>query len=232
MKIEVWSDVVCPWCYVGKRRLETALEAFGEEVEVEWKSFELDPNAKGSRDVPLDQALARKYGMSIERARGWMQQMIDMAEEEGLEFNFDDAKGGNTFAAHRVLHLAKVNGLGGEMKERLLRAYFTEGRDISDEDVLTELAADVGIDADAVEEMFDGYDHAEAVRRDELRAQQIGITGVPFFLVDGKYGVPGAQMPDTLLHVLNRARDERVEIVTPAGESCEDDVCSPDRSTG
>lgn len=222
MKIEIWSDIVCPWCYVGKRRLETALESFDGDVEIEWRSFELDPNAPQSTKLPLDQALARKYGMSQTRAREMMDNMRQMGADEGLDMRFEDAQTGNTFAAHQLIHLAKSKGLGPEMKERLLRAYFTEGKPIADHDTLVALAEDVGLDAGDAREMLEASRFETNVRDDEREARQIGVTGVPFFLIDGKFGVSGAQMPDTLLHVLNRARDEQQPDVA-AGDACDID---------
>lgn len=224
MKVEIWSDVVCPWCYVGKRRFESALELFDEDVEVEWRSFELDPSAPKETDLPLDQALARKYRMSIDQARATMERMRSMAEEEGLQFNFDDAQSGNTFDAHRLLQFAKTKGEGDAMKERLLRAYFTEGRPIADRETLVELAEEVGLDPDEARATLvsDGYE--DAVRRDELEARQIGITGVPFFLIDGQYGVSGAQAADTLAKVLEQAR-AKSEADAPAADACGDEAC-------
>ncbi len=224
MKIEIWSDVVCPWCYVGKRRLESALEVFDEDVEIEWRSFELDPGAPKSIDGPLDEMLSRKYRLGISRARAMMENMRQMAESEGLQLRFEDAKSGNTLDAHRLIHFAKAKGRGAEMKERLLRAYFTDGLPISDPNTLADLAADVGLDRDAAAEALAAGDFEANVRADEAEARQIGITGVPFFLIDGKFGVSGAQTPDTLLHVLNRAREERATNA-PAAAVCDDESC-------
>lgn len=224
MKVEIWSDVVCPWCYVGKRRFESALELFDEEVEVEWRSFELDPSAPQSTDLPLDQALARKYRMPLERAREMMENMRAMAEEEGLEFNFEKAQGGNTFDAHRLIQFAKNKGEGDAMKERLLRAYFTEGKPITDHETLVELAEEAGLDSETARAtlLSDGYE--EEVRADEREARQIGVTGVPFFLIDGQYGVSGAQSPDTLVKVLEQVR-EKSKPTAPDAAACDDEAC-------
>lgn len=225
MKIEIWSDVVCPWCYIGKRRLEAALEDFDEEVEITWRSFQLDPNAPQEQQGPLDEALASKYGVPVERARQMMDQMTQTAAEEGLDFDFDSARGGNTFDAHRVIHFAKQEGKQGEMKERLLRAYMTEGRPISDRDELAKLAGEVGLDADAVLGMLDTDKFATAVEADRAEARQIGVTGVPFFLLEGKYGIPGAQASETLLSVLETVREKEQAIDAPHGDACDGEGC-------
>lgn len=225
MKIEIWSDVVCPWCYIGKRRLEAALEEFGEPVDITWRSFQLDPNAPQEQQEPLDEALASKYGMSVDRARQMMAQMTQTAADEGLDFDFENAQGGNTFDAHRVIHFANDQGLQDEMKERLLSAYMTEGRPISDHDELAKLAGEVGLDADAVREMLDSDDYDDAVKVDRAEARQIGVTGVPFFLLEGKYGIPGAQAAETLLSALETVREKERELDTPQGESCDDGSC-------
>lgn len=207
MKVEIWSDVVCPWCYIGKRRFETALAEFDEEVEVVWRSFELDPGAPNEPATALDEALAAKYGMTVEQARDMMDQMTRTASGEGLEFDFSRAKGGNTLNAHRLLHFAAGQDVQPAMKERLLRAYLTEGRAISDPEELAALAGDVGLDSDEVARMLAGDAFIDAVRRDELRARELGVRGVPFFLMDGRIGVSGAQPPDFLRQALASARE-------------------------
>lgn len=199
MRIEVWSDVVCPWCYIGKRRLETALDGFEQEdVEVVWRSFELDPSAPTEPREDLDEALAAKYGMTLEEARDMMERMRSAGAEEGLELNFDRARGGNTLDAHRLLHFAAFRDAQARMKERLFKAYMTEGRSISDRDELARLAGEVGLDGQEVRTMLDTDAFIDEVRRDERRAREIGIRGVPFFLIDGRGGVPGAHPPDVL----------------------------------
>ncbi|TVP44552.1 MAG: DsbA family oxidoreductase [Gemmatimonadales bacterium] len=207
MKVEIWSDVVCPWCYIGKRRFETAVEAFGEEVEVIWRSFELDPGAPREPATALDEALAKKYGMTVEQARGMLSQMTGTAAEEGLAFDFGRARGGNTLDAHRLLHLAAQRGVQAEMKERLLQAYFTEGRAISDPEELAGLAGEIGLDAEEVGMMLAGDAFTDAVRQDELRARELGVRGVPFFLVDESVGISGAQPSELLRRALASARE-------------------------
>lgn len=207
MKIEIWSDVVCPWCYIGKRRLERALEGFEQDVEVLWRSFELDPSAPTEPLGKLDEHLAEKYGTTIERARGMMDQMARTGAEEGVVLDFDRAQRGNTLDAHRVIHLAATQGIQSEMKERLFRAYMTEGKAISDRDELALLAGEVGLDADEVRAMLETDAFVEDVRADELLARRIGVSGVPFFVIDGRFGVSGAQPAEVLLEGLRRAAE-------------------------
>lgn len=210
MKVEIWSDVVCPWCYIGKRRFERALEGFEGDVEVTWRSFQLDPGEPQVLSVPLDESLASKYRMSLPEAREMMAQMTRTAAAEGLAFDFSRAQRGNTLDAHRLLHLAAQHGVQAEMKERLLRAYMSEGRAISNRDELAELAGDVGLDPDEVAGMLAGDTFTDAVRQDALRARELGIQGVPFFLLDGKVGISGAQPPELLrrgLESINGTRD-------------------------
>jgi predicted DsbA family dithiol-disulfide isomerase len=213
MKIEIWSDVVCPWCYVGKRNLEAALSAFphADQVTVEWRSFELDPTTPKRVELSMDEVLERKYGMSRDQATAANRQMTELAATVGLEYHLDQVQIGNTFDAHRLIHLAAHEGLGGAMKERLLHAYFTEGRAISDPATLVELAAQVGLDGDRVAQVLASDEYADEVRADEQRAVDLGSTGVPFFVLDGRFGIPGAQPPDVLLRMLHRVWDSSDE---------------------
>ncbi|HEX7459802.1 MAG TPA: DsbA family oxidoreductase [Acidimicrobiales bacterium] len=213
MLIEIWSDVVCPWCYIGKRNLEAALAEFdhADRVVVEWRSYELDPTTPARVELSMDEVLERKYGMSSEQASTANRRMTELAAKVGLEYHLDRVQIGNTFDAHRLIHLAATVGKGGAMKERLLRAYFTEGRAISDPATLADLAADVGLDADRVAEVLSGDDFVDEVRGDEARAMELGSTGVPFFVFDERLGIPGAQPPDVLLRLLNRAWDTSAE---------------------
>lgn len=207
MKIEIWSDVVCPWCYIGKRRFETALARFEhrDQVEVVWRSFELDPHAPRHSEGAQDEMLAKKYGVSLAQARAMIERVTRLAAQEGLEYHLDQAQRGNTFDAHRLIHLAAKQGLQGEMKERLLRAYFTEGRPISDTETLVALGAEVGLPAGEVRAVLTSDAFADAVRADEQRAAAFGIRGVPFFVIDEQFGVSGAQEADVLLTALQQA---------------------------
>ncbi len=213
MKVEIWSDVVCPWCYVGKRNLEAALAEFphADEVTVEWRSFELDASTPRQMDLSMDEVLQRKYGMSPEEATAANRQMTELAAKVGLEYHLDNVQIGNTFDAHRLIHLADTQGLGGAMKERLLAAYFTEGRSVSDPAELADLGVEVGLDRTRVDAVMAGDEFGAEVRADEAQAVELGCTGVPFFVVDGKFGIPGAQPPDVLLRLLNRVWDKSEE---------------------
>jgi predicted DsbA family dithiol-disulfide isomerase len=205
LTVEIWSDVVCPWCYIGKRRFEAAVERFDGEVEVVWRSFELDPTAPAVREHTATEHLAAKYGMSVEQAEASHAQMTALAAQEGLEYHFERARGGNSFDAHRLVHLATAHGKQDEAMERLMRGYFTEGVAIGDREALIALAAEIGIDGRAA---LQGDDYADAVREDEALAQRIGIQGVPFFVLDRRYGVSGAQPADVLLQALEKAAGE------------------------
>jgi predicted DsbA family dithiol-disulfide isomerase len=201
VQVEIWSDVVCPWCYIGKRRFEAAVEQFDGEVEVTWRSFELDPHAPAIREHTATEHLAAKYGMSVEQAEASHAQMTALAAQEGLEYHFERARGGNSFDAHRLIHLAAGHGRQDEAIERLMRGYFTEGLPIGDREALSALAAELGLDGAALE----GDDYSDAVRADEELAQRIGIQGVPFFVLDRRYGVSGAQPAEILVQALEKA---------------------------
>jgi len=213
VEIEIWSDVVCPWCYIGKRNLEAALADFphADQVTVEWRSFELDPSTPARVELSMDEVLERKYGMRPDEAATANRQMTGLAARVGLEYHLDRVQIGNTFDAHRVIHLAAGEGRGGAMKERLLHAYFTEGRAVSDHATLVELATEVGLDPERVARVLDTDEFADEVRADEQRAVELGSTGVPFFVFDGRFAVPGAQPPDVLLRLLQRVWDSRQE---------------------
>ncbi|KAA0021121.1 DsbA family oxidoreductase [Antrihabitans cavernicola] len=234
MKVEIWSDVVCPWCYVGKRRFEAALARFDhrDDVEVTWRSFELDPTAAPSSDAAVDSAakLAAKYRVSIDQAQGMLDNMTATAAAEGLDFRFDIARQGNSFDAHRLLHLALAHGKQDELKERLDRATFSEGSPTSDHDALRGLAVEVGLPVDDVNAVLSSDRYADAVRADEDQARAYGISGVPFFVIDGKYGISGAQPADVVLQSLEQAWSEHspLSMVTTPGSApgCEGDSCA------
>ena len=215
LAVEIWSDIACPWCYVGKRRFETALASFPhrDAVDITWRSFELDPRAPAVRDAPAPYAerLAAKYRTTVEDAERMIRQMTETGAAEGLELRFDRVRPGNTFDAHRVLHAAAARGAGDAAKERLLRAYFTDGEPIGDRDALARIAGDVGLDAAEVRATLDTDAHVREVRADEAEAAELGIHGVPFFIFDRRYAVSGAQAPDTLRHVLDKAWSEQAD---------------------
>lgn len=212
MKVEIWSDVVCPWCYIGKRRFEDARARFAhaDEVEVVWRSFELDPAAPTTGDLDLVQRLATKYGVSLEEAEAMNERVTRIADDEGLSFRLDIAKPGRTFDGHRLLHLAADRGLQDAVKEGLLAAYQTQGERIADADVLTKVAVAAGLDESEVRDVLAGDAYADEVRADEGEAHQLHVGGVPFFVFDRRYGVSGAQPSDVLLDVLERAWAARV----------------------
>jgi predicted DsbA family dithiol-disulfide isomerase len=206
MVVEIWSDIACPWCYIGKRRFEEALREFehADDVQVIWRSFELDPSAPDELEGERVARLAAKYGMSVEQAREAERRIIDTAAADGLDFRFDISRSGRTFDAHRVLHLAHDHGRGDEAKERLLRAYFTEGELMSDHDTLVRLAVEVGLDEDEVRATLGSNRYAAAVREDQRTAMEFGITAVPTFVIDRAIGVSGAQSPVALLEFLRQ----------------------------
>jgi predicted DsbA family dithiol-disulfide isomerase len=214
LTVEIWSDVVCPWCYIGKRRFEAALEAFGhrDDVTVMWRSFELDPEARHATEGSATERLAAKYGMSLERAETLHAEMTERAAGEGLELHFELARGGNTFDAHRLIHLAATYGHQAAAQERLMRAHFTEGEAISDPQTLIRLVAEVGVDPEEARGVLSGDRFASDVREDELLATRLGIQGVPFFVLDRRYGVSGAQPPEVLAQALERAWGEAVSL--------------------
>lgn len=227
LAVDVWSDIACPWCYVGKRRLEGALARFAHagDVTVRWRSFELDPStpAEVDRSVPYAERLARKYRTSIPQAEGMIAHMTQVGAEDGIEMRFDLLRAGSTFDAHRALHFARRRGLASEMKERLLRAYFTEGALVSDHQTLANLADEVGLDADGVAAALATDQHADEVRADEAMAVRLGVHGVPYFAFGGAFGVSGAQPIETMLHALDRASRKASETASPG----DGDVCGP-----
>jgi predicted DsbA family dithiol-disulfide isomerase len=207
VKVEIWSDVVCPWCYVGKRRFEAALDRFAhrDDVDVIWRSFELDPSAPQLRTDNLTEHLAAKYDVTVADAQAMQDRMTAAAAAEGLTFHFDQARSGNTFDAHRLLHFAADLNRQGALEETLLRAYFTDGAAIGDRLTLVRLAVDAGLDGDEATATLHSAAYADAVRSDEREAAALGIRAVPFFVVDRTYGVSGAQSPDVVLEVLQQA---------------------------
>ena len=228
MRIEVWSDVVCPWCYIGKRRLETALAEFPHDVEVVWRSFQLDPGAPVVPTETVAASLGRKYGGGPEAGARMIDNVEAVAAEEGLVYRLHQAQRANTVDAHRLLHLALEDGgpaLQGVLKEGLLAAYFTDARNVADHDVLREVAVGAGLDASRVSSVLAGDDYREAVYTDIAQAQAYGAGGVPFFVIEQKYGVSGAQPAETLRQVLDRAWQDMHPSLQMVGGG---DACGPD----
>jgi predicted DsbA family dithiol-disulfide isomerase len=228
MHVEIWSDIVCPWCYVGKRRFEAALAAFEQrdDVRVTWRSFELDPQAPRERAVDSATHLAEKYGMTRQQAHASQQNLADVAAGDGLDMRFDLTRGGNTFDAHRLVHFAESHRLQDAMKERLMRAYFTEGERIGDPDVLDRLGREVGLADVDFREVLGTDRYAAEVREDESTAMSLGISAVPFFVVDRRMGAAGAHPPEALLELLRRGWQARPAIDAVAtGATCDVDGC-------
>jgi predicted DsbA family dithiol-disulfide isomerase len=233
MKIEVWSDFVCPFCYIGKRRLEKALEQFPQrdKVEVVFRSFELDPNAKKQYDMTIHEIIAQKYGISVEEAKRVNADIGRQAESVGLTFRFDTMKPTNTFDAHRLAKYAEEQGKLREMTERLFQAYFTDSKLISDHDVLIELAAEVGLDRDEVKQVLESDRYTDEVREDEAEAARLGVRGVPFFVLNRKYAISGAQPTEVFMQALEKVWEEEnansplQSLATEAGGQCADGSC-------
>jgi predicted DsbA family dithiol-disulfide isomerase len=211
VRIDIWSDVVCPWCYIGKRRLETALSQFDhrDDVELYWHAFELDPQAQAAAPGQQVAKLVAKYGLTEDQARESLSSLRATGAQEGLELRLDLSRSSNTFDAHRLLAFAADAGRQAELKERLMRAYFSEGSDVGDHDTLRLLAIEVGLSDSDVSELLAGDRYADQVRNDEAQARQLGISGVPFFVLDAKFGVSGAQPAAVFSQALQRAWDER-----------------------
>ncbi|MDO3410033.1 DsbA family oxidoreductase [Saccharibacillus sp. CPCC 101409] len=229
MKIEVWSDFVCPFCYIGKRKLEHALERFPQkdQVEVVYKSFELDPNSsREAHSGDIHDMLAGKYGMSREQAMEANRNVGEAARAVGLNYDFDRMSPTNTFDAHRLAHFAAEQGLSHDVTERLLQAYFTEGVFLGDHEELAKLAAESGLDRAQVLDILNSDAYSENVRADEEEAVNLGVRGVPFFVLDGKFAVSGAQPDSVFDQALERAWGERPALTVLGGESAEADGCA------
>lgn len=219
IKIDIWSDVACPWCYIGKRRFEEAVAAFGAEdgrppVDVEFHSFELTPDMPADYDGDEVSFLVERKGLPADRVEGMLAHVTRVAADAGLTFDFATVRPAPTADAHRLLHHAKAHGRQSDLKERLLRAHFAEGRDVGSHEELADLAAEVGLDrAEALEVLISGA-YRDEFEADLRQAAQYGITGVPFFVIDGRYGVSGAQATETFTEVLRRVADERAEVAS------------------
>lgn len=231
LTVDIWSDIACPWCYVGKRRFEAALATFphAEQVAIRWRAFELDPSAPRVLDPSTSYAerLGHKYRVQAAKAQTMIDQMTATAAVDGLEFRFDRIRPGNTFDAHRLVHLALEHGKQDAMKERLFRAYLTEGLAIGQPEVLAACAHDVGLDAQDVTALLESDRHAAAVREDEGLARELGINAVPFFVLGGRLGVSGAQPAAHLERALQRAWSELDDApATDAAMACGPDGCA------
>lgn len=233
MRVEIWSDVVCPWCYVGKRNFEAALSRFEhrDEVEVIWRAFELDPSAPAEREGDYAAHLARKYGMSVDQAGKMIETMTGTGARAGVTLDFERARPGNTFDAHRLIHLAGERGVQDAVKERFLRATFTDGEPIGDREALLRLAVEAGLPEDEAATVLESGTYAAEVRAEEAEALELGISAVPFFVIDRTFGIPGAQPPNVILGALERAWSKTarpVELSDDATDApgCEGDACT------
>lgn len=231
MKVEIWSDIVCPFCYIGKRNFEAALKQFNERenITITWKSFQLDPTTPESSTETVYEYLANRKGISLVQSEQMHAHVVETAAKAGLTYRFDLAKVANTMKAHCLLQLAKTKGLGDETKEQLLHAYFSGGENIGSDDVLISIGKEVGLDANEVKDSLYSDDFRRAVNADIQEAQNLGVTGVPFFVLDRKYGISGAQPIEHMLATLEKAYSEWNEekktttLDMSSGESCEID---------
>ncbi|ABR74681.1 DsbA family oxidoreductase [Actinobacillus succinogenes] len=226
MKIKIWSDYACPFCYVGKRHLEAALRQFAhaENVEIVYKAFELDPTAPAIVTATTQQRIERKYGRTPAGAMEFIRNVEAAGKRAGLEIHY--VQNTNTFDAHRLTKLAETLGKADEINERLMKAYFTENLALANRENLVKCAEDAGINREQVENLLNSDRFAQSARNDEHQARQIGIQGVPFFVIDGKIGLSGAQPADYMLQALNQAWNEQTESEITAGIACGIDGCN------
>jgi len=233
LKVEIWSDFVCPFCYIGKRRFEAALERFAHrsEVEVVYRSFELDPNRENDNDESVHEMLASKYGMSVEQAKAANDNVARQAAQVGLTYRFDEMVVPNTFDAHRLTHFAAERGKQEALTERLLKAHFTENLHLGRRETLADLAAEVGLDRGEAAAMLESGRYADAVRGDEREAAALGCRGVPFFVLDRKFAVSGAQPENVFAEALQSAWEASQPALSVIGDetdaACADGVCAP-----
>lgn len=207
MKVEIWSDVMCPFCYIGKRRFEQALTQFPhkDDIEIVWKSYQLNPDMQTDPSKSINQYLSETKGISLEQAQELNAYVTNMAKEVGLDYDFNKAVLANSFDAHRLVQLAKANGKGNEMEEQLFKAYFIEGKNIADHETLEQIATEAGLDGGQVKNVLAANEYADKVEQDIYEARQIGLRGVPFFVLNDRYAVSGAQATETFLGALEKA---------------------------
>ena len=227
MRVDIWSDVVCPFCYIGKKRLEHVAEQAGIELDIHWHSFELDPDAPAKHEVSNTERLAQKYGRSYAEMEEMERNVAAMAATEGIDFQWQKANSGNSFNAHRIIHLAQSKGLGNEAKEAFFHAYMTEGLAIGEREVVEEIASRIGLDNAEVEYVLDSDELADFVRHDEKIAhEQLKVTGVPFFVFDQKLALSGAQPREIFLQALQQAQTSSVESIEQDNSAqCNDESC-------
>jgi len=228
MRVDIWSDVVCPFCYIGKKRLEAAAEQAGLELEVHWHSYELDPEAPVRQEVSNSERLAQKYGRTLTEVEEMQRNIAAMAAEEGIQFNWDNANSGNTFNAHRIIHLAQSKGLGSEAKEAFFYSYMTQGLAIGERETLEDVAARIGLNPVEVDDVLNSDEFADFVKFDEEVARdQLKVTGVPFFVFDQRIALAGAQPREVFLQVMEKALEAPQQASSPAEDAaiCTEDNC-------
>jgi predicted DsbA family dithiol-disulfide isomerase len=225
MKVEIWSDIACPFCYIGKRKFENALTKFAdkENVEVIWKSYQLDPSTQHTPGMSVHDYLAEKKGFSVAQAKEMNDYVTGMASEVGLLYDFEKTVVANTFNAHRLIHLAAKYNLQDQAEESLFSAYFTKGKNIQDKETLIELGLEIGLEAQEVRQVLEGSAYADEVRKDFADALKVGVRGVPFFLFNNKYTISGAQSSDVFSQVLEKVWDEEIQVEEQAGGFCTPD---------
>lgn len=230
MRVDIWSDVVCPFCYIGKKRLEAAAEQAGVELEVHWHSFELDPEAPLRQEISNSERLAQKYGRTLAEVEDMQRNIAAMAAAEGIEFNWENANSGNTFNAHRIIHLAQSKGLGSEAKEAFFYSYMTQGLPIGERETIEDVAARIGLNPVEVDDVLNSDEYADFVKFDqEVARDQLKVTGVPFFVFDQRVALAGAQPREVFLQVLEKAM-ETANDTDPASDANQCDVngqCDP-----
>ena len=228
MRVDIWSDVVCPFCYIGKKRLEAAAEQAGMELEVHWHSYELDPEAPVRQEVSNSERLAQKYGRTLAEVEEMQRNIAAMAAEEGIQFNWENANSGNTFNAHRIIHLAQSKGLGSEAKEAFFYSYMTQGLAIGERETLEDVAARIGLNPVEVDDVLNSEEFADFVKFDEEVARdQLKVTGVPFFVFDQRIALAGAQPREVFLQVMEKALEAPQQTNPPAEDTaiCKEDSC-------
>ncbi|MDY6449924.1 DsbA family oxidoreductase [Acinetobacter faecalis] len=228
MRVDIWSDVVCPFCYIGKKRLEKAATEAGVELEVHWHSYQLDPEAPARQEVSNSERLAQKYGRTLEEVEEMQRNIAAMAKEEGIEFNWEGANSGNTFNAHRLIHLAQSKGLGSEAKEAFFFSYMTQGLAIGERETIEDVASRIGLNPVEVDDLLDSDAYADFVKFDEeVAREQLQVTGVPFFVFDQRVALAGAQPTEVFKQVMEKALEApaTTEANTEDAPTCADDEC-------
>lgn len=223
MRVDIWSDVVCPFCYIAKKRLDAAAEESGVELEVFWHSYQLDADAPARQQISNTERLAQKYGRSIEDVEEMQRNIAEMAKAEGIEFNWQTANSGNTFNAHRLIHLAQSKGLGNEAKEAFFFSYMTQGLPIGERETLEDVASRIGLNPIEVDDLLDSDEYADFVKYDEeVAREQLKVTGVPFFVFEQRIALAGAQPKEVFMQVIEKAQTLPEQ---PPAPVCADDSC-------